>query len=160
MTSLTVSSNTSATAVINVDRAVPIGGVNVTLTTGAENAHVPSPQESTVQVQGFSVTRPRPLLVKAEPNTVAQGQTGVSIVLTGDATSFQQGVTTAEFGPGITVTSLTVSSNTRATAVINVDPSAPLIGHDIQVTTGSELATMGNAFTLGLRPSTFQVTKP
>jgi hypothetical protein len=69
---------------------------------------------------------------------VPQGQQGASVALTGQNTSFQQGVTTADFGPGITVVSLTVTSATSANAIINVDPAAALGLRPVQLTTGSE----------------------
>ena len=159
VTSLTVSSNTSATAVINIDRSVPIGGINVTLTTGTENALIPSHNEIPSTI-GFSVTRPHPYLIRFDPSSVSQGQQGMSIALTGDATSFQQGVTTANFGPGITVTSLTVGSNTSATAVINVDQSVPVEIVDVTLTTGTETARQPSAALSIAQGQPFSVTRP
>ena len=76
--------------------------------------------------------------VSSNPTLVPQSQQGASVALTGQNTSFQQGVTTADFGPGITVVSLTVSSATSATAIINVDPAATLGLRPVKLTTGSE----------------------
>ena len=117
VTSLTVTSPTTATAVINVDPSTPIGSAHVGLTTGNENALLgPTSSGSTAPATGFTVTQPRAWLTNFVPDNVSEGQQGISVALTGDYTSFHQGVTTADFGPGITVTSLTVSSNTSATA--------------------------------------------
>ena len=47
------------------------------------------------------------------PNSATVGQV-VPITITGQNTHFAQGVTTVDFGPGITVSNLTISSATSA----------------------------------------------
>ena len=64
-----------------------------------------------------------PALLSVSPNSGQQGQQTLSVTITGQNTHFVQGTTTASFGAGITVASLTVNSPTTATAVINIDPS-------------------------------------
>jgi hypothetical protein len=159
--SLAVNSGTAATAVINIDPAATQGPRPLQLTTNGEHAPVgkiASPAGG--PMSAFSVRAANPH-VEATPNNVPKGQQGVTIALTGYDTSFQQGVTTADFGPGITVVSLTVNSRTDASAVINIDPAAALGPRPLQLTTNSEhayaliispgMATPGSAFSV--RPS-------
>jgi len=160
--SLTVNSGTAATAVINIDPAATLGPRALQLTTNSEHAPVgriliPGAGNP---INAFSVRAANPH-IEATPNNVPEGQQGVTIVLTGYDTSFQPGVTTADFGPGITVVSLTVNSGTAATAVINVDPAATLGPRPLQLATNNEhayaliispgMATPGSAFSV--RPS-------
>src|SRR5207253_1581231 len=58
------------------------------------------------------------------PNSGQQGQQSLSVVLTGRSTNWEQGTSTANFGPGITVVSLAVTSSTSATALLNIDSAA------------------------------------
>jgi hypothetical protein len=58
------------------------------------------------------------------------------------------GSTTANFGAGITVASLTVNSATAATAVLNIDPAATTGARTVTLTTGSEIDTLTNGFTV------------
>jgi len=147
VTSLSVNSFTLATAVINVDPSATTGSHGVVLTTLRESAalgdpHVVNPQ----QVQHFDVSGPGPVgISSAAPNSVLPGQQGVSVVLTGVNTHFQQNVTTADFGAGITVASLRVTSTNLATAVINVDPSAAPGSRAVVLTTLRESAALGDS---------------
>jgi hypothetical protein len=59
-----------------------------------------------------------------------------------------QGITTANFGAGITVASLTPVSPTSATAVLSIDPSAVTGGRNVTMTTNAELVTLTNGFTV------------
>ena len=56
--------------------------------------------------------------------------------LTGQFTHWVQGTSTASFGAGITVATLTVNSATSATAVLNIDPAAAAGARNVTVTTG------------------------
>jgi hypothetical protein len=94
----------------------------------------------------FTVTSP--VLVSTNPASGPPGQNSLSVAITGRFTNFVQGTTTADFGTGITVTSLIVSSPTTATAVLNIDPAAPTGPHTVALTTGSEVASLANGFTV------------
>jgi RHS repeat-associated protein len=137
--SLTVSSATSATAVVNISATAAAGAHNVTVTTGAEVITL---------ANGFTVTNGTPVLTQVSPNTGQQGQQNVSVALTGQFTHFVQGATTASFGAGISVASLTVSSATSATAVVNISATAAAGAHNVTVTTGAEVITLTNGFTV------------
>ena len=137
--SVTVNSATTATAVLNIDPAAAIGVRNVTLTTGTEVVTL---------ANSFAVTNGTPLLTTVNPNTGLQGQQSVSVAINGQFTHWVQGTTTASFGAGITVASLTVSSATTATAALNIDPAAATGGRNVAFTTGTELVTLNNGFTV------------
>src|SRR5206468_5887178 len=100
--SLTVSSPTAAAAVLIIDPAAATGSRDVTLTTGGEVVTVGN---------GFTVTVGTPALQSVTPTGGQQGQQR-NVTLGGQFTHFVQGTTTASFGAGITVASLTVSSPT------------------------------------------------
>ena len=81
----------------------------------------------------------------------------LSVSITGQNTHFAQGTTTASFGTAITVVSLTVSSTTSATAVLNIDPAAATGGRIVTLTTDSEIASLPSGFTV--TPGTPVVTQ-
>ena len=137
--SLTVNSLTSATAVLNINPAATPGAQTVTMTTGTEIANLNN---------GFTVTAGTPVVVTVNPNSGQQGQQNLSVALTGQYTHWAQGTTTASFGAGITVASLTVNSPTSATAIVNIDPAATLGASTVTLTTGTEIATLNNGFTV------------
>src|SRR5579871_4791899 len=136
---LTVNSATSATAVLNIDPAATAGPRNVTVTTGTEMVTLNN---------GFTVTAGTPALTTVNPNTGQQGQQSESVGLTGQFTHWAQGTSTASFGAGVTIAGLTVNSATSATAVLNIDPAATAGPRDVSVTTGAEMVTLNNAFTV------------
>ncbi len=137
--SLTVNSPTSATAVININSSAPVSSRDVTLTTGSEIATL---------LSGFNVTSSTPAVTQVSPNTGPQGQQNLQITITGQSTHLVQGTTTANFGAGITVASLTVNSATMATVVLNIDPAATPGPRNVTLTTGSEAAALNNGFTI------------
>ncbi len=84
----------------------------------ANDSLLPGTDDVQVTVNGAA-----PAIASVSPNNGRQGQT-LTVNITGQNTNFVQGTTTASFGVGIAVTSLTVSSPTAAAAVINIDPVA------------------------------------
>jgi RHS repeat-associated protein len=149
--SLTVTSPTSAAAVLNISPTAALGSRTVVLTTGAEVDSFTG---------GFIVVAGAATLVSVTPDTAQVGQQGVSVALLGSNTDWTQGVTSASFGAGITVASLTVSSATSATAVINVDPSASAGPRTISLSTGSEVDSLANGFTVGAGTPTLVSASP
>ena len=137
--SLTVNSPTGATAVLNINPAAPVGSRDVTLTTGSEIVTLPS---------GFGITASAPAITQINPNTGQQAQQNLQIAITGQSTHFAQGTTTANFGASVTVASLTVNSPTSATALLNIDPAAAGGARDVTLSTGSEVVTASNGFTI------------
>src|SRR5262249_2157376 len=111
---LTINSPTSATAVLSIDPAGADGRRKVTVTTSAELATLD---------KGFTVAPGTPLIAQVNPKSGQQGQNSLSVSLAGQFTHWAQGMTTASFGAGITVASLTINSPTSATAVLSIDPA-------------------------------------
>jgi hypothetical protein len=142
--SLTVSSPTTATAVLNIDPAATPGPRTITLTTGTEIDTL---------ANGFTITKQTAVLVSVNPPTGLVGQQNLSVTLTGQFTHWVQGTTTASFGAGITVSSLTVNSPTSATAVLTIDPVNTTGPRTVTLTTGSEVASLGNGFVISGGPA-------
>ena len=110
-----------------------------------DDASAPSPA---VQAAVKSVT----------PNNGLQGQTLASVAVVGQSTNFVNGTTVAGFGAGITVNSTTVTDATHATVSITIQASATPGARTVTMTTGTEAATLANAFTVVGRPVVTSVT--
>jgi RHS repeat-associated protein len=119
----------------------PTGARDVTVTTNSEVATL---------ADGFTVNSnpPAPAIVSVNPGGGQQGQQSLSVALSGQFTNWVHGTTTASFGTGVTVVSLAVDSATTATAVINISATAVLGPRPVTMTTGSEIATLSNGFTV------------
>jgi hypothetical protein len=135
--SFVVNSPTSITANITVDTTAPAGQYNVTATTGGEIA---------TGTNVFTVTQDEPELLAVVPNSGAQGLTSSPVTLTGAFTNFVNGTTTANFGTGITVNSVTVTSATQAQANITVSPTTALGYRNVTVTTGAQVVSLANGY--------------
>ena len=90
------------------------------------------------------------LITGLTPATARQGQT-LDVTITGQTTGsfpthFAQGASAPDFGPDITVNTVTVNSGTQLTANISVSPSAPPGIRSVLVLTGSEVAVSLVAF--------------
>ncbi len=141
--SLTVNSPVTATAVVNIDAAAAAGARTVTMTTGSQIISLPN---------GFTVTPGTPVVQTLSITSGQQGQQNLSVAITGQFTHWVQGTTTANFGAGITLASVTVSSPTAATAVVNIDPAAALGARTATLTTGAEIASLANGFNVIVSP--------
>src|SRR5439155_1762665 len=149
--SLTVNSATTATTVVNIDAGTATGNRNLTLTTGTEVVTLPN---------GFTVAAGTPVLQTVNPGSGQQGKQILSVSLTGQLTHFVQGTTTASFGAGITVVSLTVNSPTTATAVLNIDPAGATGSRNVTLTTGPEVVTLTNGFTVAAGTPVLRTVNP
>ena len=89
-----------------------------------------------------------PSLTQVSPNSAVQGQQNLSVVITGQNTHFSQGTTTANFGTGVSIVSLTVQSATSATAVLNITPDAALGTANVTLTSGLEAPVLTGGFTV------------
>src|SRR5205807_7125866 len=103
--SAAVSSATAATAVVNIDRAAALGTRTVTVTTGTEVVSF---------TNGFTVAVGTPTILSVDAGGSQQGRQNLSVALVGQFTNWTQGTTTANFGSGVAVVSLTVNSSTTA----------------------------------------------
>ena len=146
--SLTVTSPTAATANISIAANATPGPRNVTLTTGTEVATLTA---------AFTVTG-APAITSLTPNSGQAGQTLTNVAIVGQNTNFAQGTTTASFGAGITVNSLTVTSPTAATANISIAANATPGPRNVTLTTGTEVATLTAAFTVTGAPAITSLT--
>ena len=92
----------------------------------------------TTAVAGNITINPSPSLSSVNPASGRLTQTR-NVAVTGSFSNFFQGISTASFGPGVTVNSVTVASPTSLTANIDITPGAPLGAANVVVTTGSEV---------------------
>lgn len=141
---------------------IQLNGVNV-LAPACNHSVNPSPQIRTVSLQAnnnISVSLIGPVLsyititvtanqasLATSPTSGTQGQT-LTATLTGTNTNWLNGQTTVSFGGEITVNSVTVASATSATAQISISSTAALGPRTITTTTGSEIITAVDAFTV------------
>ncbi len=130
--SITVTDLTHATVNVSIGANATLGTQTITLTTGGEVASL---------ANAFTITSGQSKITVVNPSTGHQGDTGDSIILTGQSSHFVQGTTTASFGSGVTVSSLMVNSPTSATAVISIDSAAATGNRTVTLTTGSETAS-------------------
>src|SRR5207253_651721 len=91
-------------------------------------------------------------LTSVNPSAAQQGQT-LDVAVSGTSTSFVQGMTRANFGPGIAVNNVRVSNNTNASVNITVQTNAAVGTRSVSLVTGTEVATLVNAFTVSARPT-------
>jgi hypothetical protein len=80
----------------------------------------------------FKVVTSTPTLTSVSPNKAVQGQQDRSLTLSG--TNFSNGMTVAFSGAGITVDSVSVTSPTSATVVVDLAPSAAIGKRNVTVT--------------------------
>ena len=139
VTGVTVTGLLSATVTISIPNSTPLGAYNVVLTTGGEVATI---------LGGFTVSGGSPAISAVSPPTGTQGEINENINLTGVFTNWINGTSTANFGAGITVNSLTVSSPTSAVANITISPSATIASRNVTVTTGGQIASITGGFSV------------
>ena len=137
--SLTIVNATQVSAVLDVDGTSPTGPSDVTISAGGQ---------SVKRTGGFSVGGGSAAIASLDPGAAPPGTT-VSVNVTGVNTTFEQGVTTASFGSGVTVNSVTVHSHTSATVNISVESGAALGLRTVTLTTGGEVATLADTFGVG-----------
>jgi uncharacterized membrane protein YgcG len=77
-----------------------------------------------------------------------QGQRDLAVNILGVDTSFSEGVSTPDFGPGVTVKSIMVNSPTSIDTVLDIAPDGALTPRDVTVSTGDEVAVILNGFRL------------
>ena len=136
--SVSLNSTTSLTANITIAADATVGARDLTVSTGSE----------VVTAAGaFSVTADSttPRLVSVAPSTGQRGQS-LTVTITGENTSFTQAGSVVSFGPGITVSSTTVASSTVLTAQITIANDAEIGARTVNVTTGSQVATLASGF--------------
>ena len=138
VSSVTVTDPTSLTAHLTIPATAAVGSRTLTVTTGTE-----APTLS----NAFSVTPGTPVITAVSPNTGKQGDT-VTVAVTGQFTHFAQGATQVDFGPGLSLTALTVHSATSLSAQASISSTAPVGARHLTVTTAAEAVTLDNGFTV------------
>lgn len=140
--SVTVSNSTALTAQVSVAQDATTGQRMVTVTTGGETA-----RWSGFSINASSPPSGAPALAVVNPNSAQQGQSG-PLTIVGSNTQFVQGVSQLNMGAGITVNSVTVTCPTCLTAQVSITDVAPTGSRPVVVTTGSEIASLLNGFTV------------
>ncbi len=99
-------------------------------------------------------TPPPPLVANVAPNAGRQGQS-LTVTITGQNATFQDGTTQVSFGAGVTVTSVTVTSPSTLAVGVTVAASASIGPRLVAVTSGAQEAIASNAF--NIQPADAQV---
>jgi pimeloyl-ACP methyl ester carboxylesterase len=147
----TVASATVITAIITLSATATLGIRTVTVTTGNE----------AVSCACFTVNPPAtPSISQVNPSTALQGQANLPVTITGQFTHFDMTSSHVSFGAGITVDRMRVSNATTLIANIRVDGNATLGGRTVTVTTGSEVVSLANGFTVQQGPPVITLTSP
>jgi uncharacterized protein YjbI with pentapeptide repeats len=94
---------------------------------------------------------PEPFLLTIAPASGVQGRT-VSIAISGQNTSFLQGQTKINPGPGITATTISVTSPTDLTATLTLMPNITLGLRAVTVSTFTEALSLPASFNVLARP--------
>jgi hypothetical protein len=146
VTGVTVIDLLHANVNITIPASTALNFYNVTLTTNGEVATI---------LGGFTVTAGVPILTVVNPPTGHQGDPPFNVALTGLFTHFScTGVCTQatgswpNFGPGITINSMSVSDATDAVANITISPTATIGSTNVSVTTGAETASITGGFSI------------
>jgi RHS repeat-associated protein len=113
----------------------------------------------TTATPGNITVDPPPSLSSVNPASGQQGQT-LNVTVTGSFSNFYQGISTANFGAGVTVNSVTVTSPTSLTANITIASTATLGVTNVVITTGSEIDTLTKGFTIVASPPTVSSFTP
>jgi hypothetical protein len=133
VTELHVLSPTRLTARLTVDAGAATGFRDVTVTSSTETAR----GIGALQITAASAV---PAILSVSPSTGTAGTTE-DVRISGAATQFTA-ASTASFGPGVTVDSLTVQSPTSAVARVTIAPGAAIQFNDVTV----QNATRAHAF--------------
>jgi len=153
--SVTVVSSTQLTVSFSISRSASLGAKDLTVTNGA-------PGGGTGTLAGaFTVQNPAPTASSVSPQSGILGQS-LSVVVTGS--DFYSGVTTADFGAGITVNSTTLdTAGTRLTANLTISSTAAVGNRTITLTNsapGGGSATLANAFVVANPAPTLTSVSP
>jgi hypothetical protein len=140
------------------------GGANEIRIYNRRASSLPGACEDITLPSGFTVTGATsqtqppagalPSITSVTPAAAPPGTRALAVSIAATGTHFVQGVSYIDFGELAGATSLTITSPTTATAIINVDPAAPPGPRNITMTTPSpdgtsEVVSRTAAFTIG-----------
>jgi len=148
--SVNATSNTSLTANITVQPTAATGYRNVSVTTGTEAVAI---------TNAFNVTSGPAAILSLNSATGAQGAS-MTVTVTGSQTNFTNGVTTAVFGGGISVTGITVVDALHAKVNISIPNSTPVGSYNVVLSTGGEVATILGGFAVTNGSPTLSAVNP
>ncbi len=142
--SVTVNPATDGTTQITANITIPANLANGSRDVTVTNA---PPGGGTATIAGgFTVNNPAPTLISVNPIIGSLQQT-LNVDLLGN--NFISGVSSVNFGAGITTNGMTVVSSTQITARITIGANATLGAHNVSVINaapGGGTATLNNAF--------------
>lgn len=142
LSNVTVVSPTEITATADVTPDASIGFRTATVTT-ADTSKTDT-QDMAITLTAAPVTAIA-TVASITPSQAEESQ-HASIAVLGENTNFVDGETTADFGAGVTVDSVSVTDATHATVIIDVSSSATIGFRDVTLTTGAETATLLDGF--------------
>ncbi len=126
-----------------VDRIVSATGSYTSSVTASSAANYVM---NIVTLKSGAISTPAPTLTAVSPNSIAQRQSFVSVILTGG--NFQSGATCG-FGAGVTVNSCTFNSATQLTAILSIAASAAVGARNVTVTNpDTQSVTLNNGFSV------------
>jgi hypothetical protein len=142
--SCTENSSTQITANINILSSAVTGSRNITVTN--------TDGQSSTLTNGFTVqtgsSNPAPTITNVSPNTAVQGQSNISVTITG-TNLLPNPACNFDSEQGLTVSACTYNSATKITATLSISPTAIVGGHNVVITdTDGQSATAINAFTV------------
>ena len=104
-------------------------------------------------MSGTECLEPVPTLMHANPAAAAQGTTNLAVTLTGTDTSFSSASAVTFSGTGVTAGGPTTSAPTSLTVPVTIAAGAALGARTVTVTTGAEVVSATNAFTVTAPPN-------
>jgi hypothetical protein len=137
--SLIVGDATDAQANITISNTTPVGYRTITLVTGGEFAVSSS--------TAFYIGPNNATLLSVSPNVEGQGWSG-PVALTASGTHFLPNATQVSITGGIIVGDVNVIDSTDAIAQVIVPANASVGLQNVTVSTGGEIATLNNSFTV------------
>src|SRR4029079_6406051 len=125
---------------------------------GFRNVVMSTLGEAAVGMDVLLVQQTTPTLQFGSPASVAQGATQ-NVIVTGSLTNFN-GTTTFDFGPGVSVNSVTPINAAQETVNITVSPVAARTTRTVSSTTTGVTAQGANLFTVIAGPAYLSAIAP
>src|SRR5439155_17908659 len=107
------------------------------------DSHLTGSSDVTITLATVAV----PTLLSVSPNLGAPGQANIPVTITGQNTHFTN-ASAIDVGPGITVGNVAATDATHLTAQLTIAASATVGSRTLRVTTGEEVVSLPNAFTV------------
>ena len=127
--------------------AATANSLTVTVPSGATTGPILVSVGSLTTISATYFTVLPATITQLVPNSGLAGQP-LSVAVTGQYTNFVNGTTTADFGAGITVNSVNVTTSTAATVSLTISSTAAPGARTVTLTTGGEAASISNGFTV------------